>query len=186
MYQNCIFTSPAQCCANTGEQSMCWSAIHWLWKQWVASSQQVNRSMSIHFWSSKVINTLSSSQKCLFPCWQTTLYLRLWFKNSYSLSSTKQRQHYFWLYPHTPYTMLLCVCLVIDQRWHQNVERTKKVAQEPLDECVSLDVVTAFWQLLWSITKQMYSNMESFYVMETKQMLMESSIHLSSSIVDHK
>ena len=42
VHKNSLFTSVSQCCTNSGEWSLCWSTIHWLWQQWVASFKQVN------------------------------------------------------------------------------------------------------------------------------------------------
>ena len=47
--------------------------------------------------------------------------------------------------------MLPCVCSVIDNRWRQNVVRTKK--WHTRRSRVVIDVLTTFWRLLWSITE---------------------------------
>ena len=60
--------------------------------------------------------------------------------------------------------MLPCVCSIIDHRWRQNVhDKNKQVTHEVIAECVT-DVLTTFWRLLWSITKQTYCNMESIFI----------------------
>ena len=46
-------------------------------------------------------------------------------------------------------SMLPCICLAIDNRWHQHEVRAKK------------DIKTTLWCLLWSITEQTHGNIES-------------------------
>ena len=61
MHKNSLFTSVSQCCTNSGEWSLCWSTIHWLWQQWVASSKQV-------FLSHQLFVFLNSLLFCWFVC----------------------------------------------------------------------------------------------------------------------
>ena len=55
--------------------------------------------------------------------------------------------------------MLPWLCSVIDQRWRQNVLKTKKwqTSRRLRGECVT-DVFTPFWRLLWSITEQTHAH----------------------------
>lgn len=55
--------------------------------------------------------------------------------------------------------MLLCICLVMDHRWCQNVVRTKKGTWGAA-KCVS-DALTKFWHLWWSISGQTCSNIKA-------------------------
>ena len=57
--------------------------------------------------------------------------------------------------------MLLCVCSVIDHRRCQNVVRTSGTHLPNIYLCATFFVFTTFWSLLWSVTEQTHSNMES-------------------------
>ena len=56
-----------------------------------------------------------------------------------------------------------CVCSVIHCRSEMisKCGKNKKVTYESIAKCAT-DILTTFWCLLWSVTKQMLSNMECF------------------------
>ena len=70
MHKNSLFTSVSQCCTNSGEWSLCWSTIHWLWQQWVASSKQVFLSHQLFVF----LNSLLFLLICLYYSHRCMLY----------------------------------------------------------------------------------------------------------------
>ena len=75
-------------------------------------------------------------------------------------------------------SMLPYVCPVIDHRWGQNVERTKKW-HTGAAECAT-NVLTTFWRLLWSIYTHVIIECFGFTWYQEKMLLMvTSSIRLS-------
>ena len=84
MHKNSLFTSVSQCCTNSGKWSLCWSTIHWLWQQWVASFKQVNNT-PLNIWWSFVLS-LSAVQ--YFIIWLAPL-----------VSKIKEMLYFDWLYP---------------------------------------------------------------------------------------
>ena len=74
--------------------------------------------------------------------------------------------------------MLPYVCPVIDHRWGQNVERTKKW-HTGAAECVT-NALTTFWRLLWSIYTHVIIECFGFTRYQEKMLLtVTSSIRLS-------
>lgn len=84
MHKNSLFTSVSQCCTNSGKWSLCWSTIHWLWQQWVASFKQVNNT-PLNIWWSFVLS-LSAVQ--YFIIWLAPL-----------VGKIKEMLYFDWLYP---------------------------------------------------------------------------------------